>query len=106
MPSMIPDQGPDPLHWAKTCTEMTSASLATPKADPTAVLAQCVPCELSKVEQKFESSITPSHTQSPVPSLQSPALQPAFARPSKSSCEIRIPVSRTYTLVFEPVVVP
>ena len=94
MPAAIPDDEPEPEHES-TCTVTTSAFLATPNSAPTLVDAQCVPW--SEHEAVLES-ITPSKVYDEPHALSAPvgqpADQPACARPPKSVCEIRIPVSR------------
>eukprot|EP00966_Prymnesium_polylepis_P249023 5757642-Prymnesium_polylepis.1 len=96
---------PDPVPWHdSTCTDTIVACLATPYVVPAAVDAQCVPCP-----EQVDEAIPPKIQSEPhvvsVP-VWHPALQPARARPPKSACEMRTPVSRMYTTEFEPVAAP
>ncbi len=76
---------PEPLQ-SSTRTATRATAFATPHVVPPTVPATCVPCP-------WQSSAAPPST----------ASKPLLARPPKSSCVTRIPVSITYALTPAPV---
>ena len=84
MPAATPVSVPEPLQ-SSTFTATRCTSLATPWAAPPTVPATCVPWPLQSV--LFESAV----------------LVPHVARPPKSLCVVRMPVSMMYAVTPVPV---
>src|SRR5688500_11570547 len=88
MPLMTPDVDPDPLQL-RTRTPRIRTAFATPHFVPPIVPATWVPWPLQSL-----------------PLRPSPTVSAAIdARPPKSACARRMPVSITYTFTPAPVVV-
>lgn len=101
MPPMMSAASPCPLQ-SSTCTATTVAPLATPYSLPATVDATCVPWpekaqSFALLAAKFSAVMSPysAHSVQLRATSLHRALHPGSARPSKSSCDVRTPVSST-----------